>query len=140
MTRLLFAGFAAGVTNLILGFVLAHLVGVEKVQAALREHGLRVIGEPKDAVPHLVVRILMGFAVTALFLAVAPRFGYGPGAALVAAAFAWAFTPVFSAWGHSHTGLFPPNLAWSWVAVGAVEMLGTAFVGGWIATGKKFWN
>jgi hypothetical protein len=49
--RLLLAGLAAGIVNLVLGFGFAHLVGIEKLQAVLREHNLRVIGEPADASP-----------------------------------------------------------------------------------------
>jgi hypothetical protein len=140
ITRFMGAGLGAGAVNLVLGFALAHLVGVETIQTLLRQHGLRVIGEPSDVVPHVVVRLLMGFAVTALFLCVAPRFDSAPLAALVAGAFAWAFVDVFTAWGHAHIGLFPRAVAWSWAGMGLVVTMATAFAGGWLATGSRFWE
>lgn len=138
--RFLAAGFAAGAANLLLGFSFAHLVGVERFQELLRSHNLRAIGEPSDALPHLVVRLLLGFGVTALFCCVAARFGAGPRGALVAAAFGWAFVYVYTAWGHVHIGLFPPSWGWGLALWGLVEMTATAFVGAWVTTGRGFWS
>jgi hypothetical protein len=139
--RIVLGGLAAGVANMALGFAYAHATGaVEQLQSVLRDHGLRVIGQPSDAIPHVVVRLLMGVAVTALFAALAPRFGAGPLAALVAAGFAWAFLYAYTAWGHAHIGLFPVSMALTLAAWGAVEMIATALLGGWIATGSGFWS
>ena len=136
--RFVAAGLAAGIANLIAGFTLAHVVGIERLQELLRAHGLRAIGEPQDALVHVLVRVGMGVLVTTLFVCLTPRFGVGPRAALVAAAFGWLFVPVFTAWGHLHIGLFPSAMAWTWVGCGAIEMLVTAFVGGWVASGGRF--
>jgi hypothetical protein len=138
--RLILAGIGAGVTNLLLGFGYAHLGAVEKIQAVLREHGLRVIGEPRDAIPHVVVRLLMGLGVTALYAALLPRFGSGPRAALSAAAFAWAFLYAYTAWGHAHIALFTRPMALQLAAWGALELTLTALAGGWLATGNTFWT
>lgn len=138
--RLAIAGLAAGVTNLVMGFGFAHFVGVERLQALLREHGLRAIGEPADAIPHTIVRLLLGIGATLLFAAVAGRFGEGLRAALVAAFFAWAFVYAYTAWGHAHIGLFPKPLAWALAGWGIVEMTLTTLVGAWIAVGRSFWK
>jgi hypothetical protein len=138
--RLLAAGAAAGLTNLVLGFALAHFMGVARMQAALRAHGLREIGQPSDMLPHIVVRLLTGLGVTLLFAALTPRFGEGPRAALVALVFGWTFLYAYRAWGHAHIGLFTPGMAWSFAAVGAVELALTILVGAWIAVGSNFWR
>lgn len=134
------AGLGAGITNLVLGIGFAHTVGIEEFQAILREHGLRVIGEPADAIPHTIVRVLLGVITTLLFVCVAPRFGAGIKAALVAGGFAWAMVYAYSAWQHTHLGLY--STAWGlriggW---GLFEMLATAVVGGWLVTGRRFWS
>lgn len=138
--RILAAGLAAGATNLVVGFAFAHFVGVERFQALLREHGLRAIGQPSDAIPHVLVRLLIGLVVTLLFVCVSARFGRGPAGALAAAAFGWSFLYAYTAWGHVHIGLFP--LSWGFLLAGwgIVEMLATALVGGWVATGRAFWG
>jgi hypothetical protein len=106
------AGLAAGAVNLVAGFAFAHLVGVGRFQALLRQHGLRAIGEhPADAIAHTAVRLLLGLGVTTLYACLVARFGPGPRAALAAAGFAWAFVYAYTAWGHAHIGLFPR----SWV-------------------------
>jgi len=138
--RLFGAGLAAGATNLVLGFTFAHFYGVEKLQAVLRDHGLRAIGEPKDAIPHTIVRLLFGIGATLLFWALIPRFGATPRAALVAGLFAWAFVYAYTAWGHHHIGLFTVSMAWAMAMWGIAEMVATAMVGGWIATGRGFWR
>jgi hypothetical protein len=137
--RVVAAGLAAGAANLVVGFGFAHLVGVEKFQALLRSHNLRAIGEPSDAIPHVLVRLLIGVVVTTLFVCLAPRFGGGPRAAIAAAAFGWTFLYAYTAWGHVHIGLFP--LSWGYLLAGwgVLEMIVTALVGGWIATGRGFW-
>ena len=139
-SRFLAAILAAGATNLVLGFSFAHLVGIEQIQGVLRQHGLRVIGEPSDAVPHLIVRLLFGVGVTALYTFLVPRFGAGPRAALVAGLFAWVFVYCYTAWGHAHIGLFPPRLSWALAGWGLVEMTLTALAGGWVAAGRRFWS
>jgi hypothetical protein len=87
-----------------------------------------------------VVRLLVGVAVTALFAAVAPRFGSSPRGALAAAGFAWAVVPLFTAWGHAHIGLFTRGQALALAGWGAIEMAGTAFVGAWLLVGRGFWS
>ena len=139
--RIVLAGLAAGAVNLVLGFAFAHLSGmVETFQSILRSHGLRVIGQPSDALPHVLVRLLVGVAVTALFAAVAPRFGAGPKGALVAAGFAWAFLYAYHAWGHAHIELFPVPMAVLFATWGAVEITVTTLAGAWIAAGRGFWS
>jgi len=92
--RLAGAGLAAGAANMILGVTFASVLGVEKFQALLRAHDLRAIGEPGDAIPHTIVRLLLGLGVTLLYWAVLPRVGSTVGAALVAAVFGWAFVKI----------------------------------------------
>jgi hypothetical protein len=136
--RFLAAGLVAGIANLVVGFSLAHVVGIQRLQELLLTHGLRAIGQPSDALAHVLVRIGVGVLVTGLFVCLTPRFGIGPRAAFAAAAFAWLSIPVFTAWGHAHIGLFPGSMAWAWAGCGALEMLVTAFVGGWVASGRRF--
>lgn len=138
--RLFGAGLAAGAANLALGFAFAHFYGVEKLQRVLREHNLRAIGDPRDAIPHTLVRLLLGIGATLLFWALVPRFGASPRAALVAGLFAWGFVYAYTAWGHHHIGLFPTSMAWALGVWGLVEMIATAMVGGWIVAGKGFWK
>jgi hypothetical protein len=139
--RVALAGLVAGAVNLVAGFAFAHLVGVERLQALLRDHGLRPIGEhPADAIPHTAVRLLLGLGVTTLYACLVARFGAGPRAALAAAGFAWAFVYAYTAWGHAHIGLFPRSMAFGLAAWGAVEMTLTALAGAWVATGRTFWS
>jgi hypothetical protein len=134
------AGLGAGFTNLVLGIGFAHTVGIERFQAILREHGLRAIGEPADAIPHTIVRLLMGVVTTLLFVCVTSRFGAGPRAALVAGGVAWALSYAYTAWQHAHLGLYPPSWALRIGGWGLLEMTITALVGGWLATGRAFWS
>lgn len=138
--RVLSAGLVAGLVNLAVGFGFAHLVGVERFHAILREHNLRAIGQPSDAIPHVLVRLLIGIVVTALFVCLVPRFGAGPRGALAAAAFGWTFLYAYTAWGHVHIGLFPRFWGWLLAGWGIVEMIATAIVGGWVIAGRAFWS
>ena len=62
-------------TNLVVGIGFAHTLGVERLQSRLVSHGLRAIGQPSDALPHVMVRLLIGAAVTLLFVCVTPLGG-----------------------------------------------------------------
>jgi hypothetical protein len=138
--RVAIAAAVAGVANVVLGAGIAHGIGVEKLEEALRSHGLRVIGEPSDIVPHVVVRILTGALVALLFAGLAPRFGAGPRGAVVTALFAWALLYAHTAWGYAHIGLFDASLAWTFAIAGLVEIVATAFLAGWVARGNGFWR
>jgi hypothetical protein len=137
--RVAIAAIVAGAANVVIGASIAQLVGVERLQEALRSHGLRVIGEPSDVLPHVVVRILTGVAVTLLFWALSARFGARVKGALVTALFAWALLYAHTAWGHEHIGLFDASLAWTFAVAGLAELVLTAFVAGWTAAGRAFW-
>jgi hypothetical protein len=138
--RFILAALTAGIVNLVVGIGFAHTLGVERLQAQLVSHGLRAIGQPSDVLPHVLVRLLTGAAVTLLFVCVTPRFPAGPKAALVAGLFAWAFVPLFTAWGHAHIGLFPASWSWALAGFGIIEMMATALAGGWVVTGRRFWR
>jgi len=140
LLRILSAGFAAGVVNVVLGVTFAHFYGIEKLQRVLIDHNLRAIGEPRDAIPHTIVRLLFGVGVVLLFWAITPRFGATPRAAFVAGCFAWASVYVYTAWSNHHIGLFPMPMARALILWGLVEMNLTALAGGWIAAGKAFWT
>lgn len=124
------AGLGAGLVNLVLGFAFAHLMGIEKFQAILTQHGLRAIGQPSDAIPRTIVRVMLGLLVTTLFACLAPRFGGGPRTAIAAGLFAWAFVYAYTAWQHAHLGLYGPSWAWRLAAWRLFEMIATAFAGG----------
>ena len=138
--RIVIAVVGTGIANVVLGASIAHLVGVERLIAALQSHGLRVIGQPSDLVPHVVVRILAGAVVALLFIALVPRYGVRVKGALVTALFAWALLYAHTAWGHHHIELFDASLAWTFAIAGLVEIVLTALVAGWIAAGRGFWT
>lgn len=137
--RMLGACLAAGLANLVLGFGFAHVVGVERFMAPIRDHGLRVITTPADAAQHVAMRFALGAVTAVLTWALAARCGSGVGAALAAAGFVWALNYAWTAWGRVHIALFPAGLMIGFAAWGIVEAGATAIAAGWVLWGRGFW-
>jgi hypothetical protein len=81
---------------------------------------------PGDNVPVLIgVAFLIGFAAIWLYAAIRPRFGPGPGTAVIAGVAVWILSHVWSGvyLAHGYAGIIPLKLAWLPVIWGLFEAI-----------------
>lgn len=129
--RWLGGGVAAGVVVWVVEG-LASLVYEDATTEALAAHGLAVAMSASVIVWSLVVSLIAGLVLVFLYAAARPRFGPGPRTAIVVAVALWAGGYLLSLIGYHLLGLFPSGLLTLWGAVGLLEMILAALVGGWI--------
>ncbi len=130
--RVLLGGLLAGAVANVLGFAAYRLLLGQRWSAALEE-----LGEPfEQTVGLLVLAVVLYFVIGILavwlYAAIRPRYGAGPGTAIIAGLACWLLSglvPVVS-WGS--TGLFPASLLTLDVLVYLVVLVVATLLGAWI--------
>ena len=80
----------------------------------------------------VAVSLIVGMVLIFFYAAARSRFGPGPKTATVVAVALWLGSTVVALIGYSMMGLYPHTLVIQWGAVGLVEMVLAAMVGGWL--------
>ena len=80
----------------------------------------------------LAASLAAGLILVFFYAAARPRFGAGPGTAVLVAVVLWVAVYVLSLVGYGLIGVFPPGLLAAWGAAGLVEMVLAGLLGGWI--------
>lgn len=129
--RWLAGGVAAGILMWIIEG-LASTLYLADMEAVLQAHGLSMeMGAGAIAIS-LVVTLIAGLTLVFFYAAARPRFGPGPGTAVLVAVAYWLGGYVLSLLGYHMLGLFPPGMLALWGTVGLVEIVLAALLGGWI--------
>lgn len=110
----------------------ASLLYMDGMEAALAAHDLSVELGTGGWILSVAVTLLVGLTLVFFYAAARPRFGPGPGTAVLVAVALWIGGYVVSLLGYAMLGLFPGGLLVTWGALGLVEMVAAALLGGWI--------
>ncbi|MFC1660580.1 hypothetical protein ACFL3S_03805 [Gemmatimonadota bacterium] len=80
----------------------------------------------------VLVSLISGLVLVFFYAAARPRFGPGPRTAILVAVVLWFGSHLLFLIGYQMVGIYPTSLLVMWGAVGIVEMIVAALVGGWI--------
>lgn len=129
LRRILLGGLLAGLIINLSEFVLNGVVLMERAEAAMAEMGLQYASW---SMPFFVVMaFLYGIGLVALYAAIRPRFGPGPGTALLAGLFFWVFVALFPSLTYAAIGFGQGMIAIS-VVWTIVELPVAALAGAWV--------
>jgi hypothetical protein len=129
--RLIGGGVVAGVIMWVLEGAASALY-MRDMTAAMQAHGLSMEMDAGLVLTSIAVSLIAGLALVFFYAAMRPRFGPGPGTAIIAAVALWIGGYLLSLIGYQMLGLFPVRLLVLWGAVGLVEMILAALAGGFI--------
>jgi len=126
---------AGGVAAAVVVFALEGVSSVfylDRMMASLADHGLGM--EMSGSATGLTVleSLISGLVLIFFYAAVRPRFGPGPRTAILVAVALWLGGYLLSLVGYQMVGIYPASLLVMWGAVGLVEMIIAALVGGWV--------
>ena len=122
LSRLAWAGLAAGVWIFASGIAMAAVFGYREMSAAFARIGLVPPTGAGAFATHTLVRLGLGLAIAVLFLLALGLFPRGQ-ATLVAAALVWLLASFFPFLVMTEWGLFPWRLAWKVWGWSAVEFV-----------------
>jgi hypothetical protein len=129
--RWLLGGLAAGVLMwLVEG--LSSLLYMDKTKAALESHGLAMEMGAGAMATGLLVSLISGLTIVFIYAMARARLGPGPRTAVTVAVML--FVGGYMLWllGYRMMGLFSDGLLLAWGAIGLVEMVLAALLGGYI--------
>ena len=105
---------------------------LDQMMASLADHGLGMEMSGFAMGLTVLVSLISGLVLMFFYAAARPRFGPGPRTAILVAVVLWFGGYLLSLTGYYLVGLYPIRLLVMWGAVGLVEMIIAALVGGWI--------
>ena len=129
--RWLGGGLAAGVLIWFLEGA-GSMLYMTEMERALAAHGLSMEVSAGMMAATVAVSLAVGLTIVFFYAGVRPRFGPGPGTAVTVAVVLWIGGYLVSLAGYAMMGLFPSGLLVAWGAIGLVEMILAALLGGWI--------
>lgn len=129
--RWLAGGVAAGIVVWLIEGA-ASMVYMGDMQAALRAMGLSMEMSATTWALTVLLSLIIGLALVFFYAAARPRFGPGPKTAAIVAVGLWASGMLITLLGYYMIGMYPTRMLVTWGAVGLVEMVVAATVGGWI--------
>ncbi|MGQ0702320.1 MAG: hypothetical protein ACT4PM_04215 [Gemmatimonadales bacterium] len=105
---------------------------MDDVQAALSAHSLSMEMTSGVVLLSVVLSLLVGLALIFFYAAARPRFGPGPRTAFIVAVAMWAggYLPALA--GYVMIGLYPQSMVMLWGAIGLIELIIAALLGGWV--------
>lgn len=129
--RWIMGGCAAGLLIWLFEGV-ASVLYMEEMTAALEAHGLSMEVSPALLALSVLLSLISGLLLVFFYAAVRPRFGPGPGTAILVAAALWLGGYFLSLVGYSMIGLYPGSTLVTWGVIGLVEMVLASILGAWI--------
>lgn len=129
--RVISGGLLAGLIINISEFILNVPVFGAELDAALKAHGLPVIGTQAVAV-FLVMGFVLGIATVWLYAAIRPRFGASARTAACAGLLVWFFAYLYPGIGYGMLGLFSMKLIVVGIVWGLVELVIASVAGAWL--------
>jgi hypothetical protein len=128
VARCALGGILAGVVSWLLG-ILTGRIYLEGMRAALAARGAFVAMRPGVLVLSFVASLLLGLTLVFFYAAARPRFGPGPGTAIIVAVGLWLGGPLVSLMTFHGAGLYATRSLLLWGAVSLVEMILAALAG-----------
>jgi hypothetical protein len=129
--RCIAGGIAAGALIWIVEGA-ASLLYMEDMQARLTELGLSMEMAASTWVLTVLVSCIVGLFLTFLYTLARSRFGPGPKTAVIVAVATWFGSHFVALIGYHMVDLYPVGMLAMWGAVGLVELILAAMLGGWI--------
>lgn len=129
--RWLLGGLAAGVLMWVLEG-LASLLYMNDAKAALEAHGLAMEMGAGAMATGLVVSLILGLTIVFFYAMARARLGPGPRTAVTVAVVLFVGGQLLWLLGYRTVGLYPDRLLLAWGAIGLVEMVLAALLGGYI--------
>lgn len=129
--RLIGGGVVAGILVWVIEGAASTLY-MGDMQAVLEAHGLSMRMDASMWLISIFVSLVVGLNLVFFYAVARPRLGPGPRTAITVAVALWVGGYLLSLLGYQMLGLFPGRMLVLWGAVGLVEMVLAALVGGWI--------
>jgi hypothetical protein len=124
-------GFVAGVVIWVLEGVSSVLLR-DQAEAALAAAGLSIEMTATNWLLTVVISLTLGLVSVFFYAAARPRFGAGPGTAVIVAVPVFLVATLISLLGYSMMSLFPVQLLLLWGVMGLIEIVVSTLVGAWI--------
>jgi hypothetical protein len=131
VVRVILGGLLAGLVVNISETILNVVVVASSMEAALHERNLPTLGI-QPIIGFVVMAFLLGIATVWLYAAIRPRFGAGPGTAVIAGVAVWFFAYLYSGVGTTLMSFLPAGLMTLTLAWGLVEIVLGALAGAWV--------
>ena len=131
--RVLLGGLLAGVILNVGETVLNVVVAGQAMETALAARNLPPVGGPAIG-GFVVITFLLGFLTVWLYAAIRPRFGPGPGTAVIAALVVWFFAYVHQSSAMVLMGILPAKVMVLGTGWGLVEIVVASIAGAWTYT------
>ena len=129
--RVMLGGMLAGLVVNVSETILNVVVVASSMEAALHERNLPPLGL-QPIIGFVVQAFLLGIATVWLYAAIRPRFGAGPGTAVIAGVAVWFFAYLYSGVGTTLMSFLPAGLMTITLAWGLVEIVLGALAGAWV--------
>ena len=129
--RVILGGLLAGLVVNVSETVLNVVVVASSMEAALHERNLPPLGI-QPIIGFVLMAFLLGIATVWLYAAIRPRFGAGPGTAVIAGVAVWFFAYLYSGVGTTLMSFLPAGLMTLTLAWGLVEIVLGALAGAWV--------
>ena len=124
-------GIAAGLVVWLLEGA-AGLLYLDDMEAALLRLGLVTDSNTTMRALTVATSLIVGFALVFFYAAARPRFGPGPGTAVIVAMCLWVSGYLLSLIGYYIIGIYPTGLLVTWGVARLLEMIMASLVGGWV--------
>ena len=131
VVRVILGGLLAGLVVNVSETILNVVVVASSMEAALHERNLPPLGI-QPIIGFVVLAFLLGIATVWLYAAIRPRFGAGPGTAVIAGVAVWFFAYLYSGVGTTLMSFLPAGLMTLTLAWGLVEIVLGALAGAWV--------
>lgn len=128
--RVVGGGLLAGVILAVGEYILNELLIADRWRAAMEDLGIEPPGTGAIVV-YVIMMLVLGIALVWLYAVMRPRFGPGPGTALIAGLFTWFMIWVWAFGGSAVWGFFPLGMVAIIVVWGLVEVAVAAVAGAW---------
>jgi hypothetical protein len=129
--RVMLGGMLAGLVVNVSETILNVVVVASSMEAALHERNLPPLGI-QPIIGFVVLAFLLGIATVWLYAAIRPRFGAGPGTAVIAGVAVWFFAYLYSGVGTTLMSFLPAGLMTLTLAWGLVEIVLASLAGAWV--------
>lgn len=129
--RVIAGGIVAGIIIDIIEYVLNAIVLADRWNSIIAAHNLAPFST-NAIILFNVIGLITGIAAVWTYAAIRPRFGQGPGTAVIAALLIWVVAYLLSDAANAVVGLYPLSVTVILVCVGLVEIVIATLAGAFI--------
>lgn len=129
--RVIMGGIVAGIIIDIIEYVLNGIVLADRWNAINAAHNLPPF-TPNAIIVFNIIGLVTGIAAVWTYAAIRPRFGEGPGTAVIAALLIWVVGYLLPDAGNAVVGLFTGSITIILISVGVIEIIVATLAGAFI--------